>query len=763
MRLTHWLAGLARQRPGFRRFIRRKRNADTAQAVERLEDRTLLTVFTVNTTDDTIDTSPGDGIAADVNGNTSLRAAVMEANALVGQDMINLPAGTYTRTMAGFNEGHAGTGDLDIRSTISIVANGAGSTIIDADGMDRVFHVFSNGNLTLQGVTALGGDASENSLDNRAGGGIWNNGGTLTLIQSTVTNNTTPSTGGGIANTSNGRLTLTESTISHNVMQSSTFGGGGVFLGPLTDDASVTIDGGSIKGNTTSGSGGGIYAASMSDASEISISGVEIADNITAGQGGGIFLGEISGTSRVTISSTDIIGNSANDHAGGIRIGGVGYGSSVTVADSVISSNVISSGKDAGGVLVNSVYGTVTLIRNTISANSANGGGGIVTYGPFDVGHLLLAGNTISNNSASGSGGGVRATMVKGTFQFSGNVVSDNSSDNGGGLYLGDITSGSTWVDGNTFSTNASSGQAGGVYLGRIYTQTWFVNNTVSNNTATTNGAGVFVEYAPRTLTLANNTITGNDAGVDVGGLLSVSGSPIALHNTIVAGNNSSTGDVDLRGKFESRGNNLIGVIGETEGFTHGVNGDLVGFSVFPVDPLLGPLQHNGGDVLTHALQHGSPAIDAGHSTLGIGRSGSEFQINTYTDGVQDSSSIAQLSNGGFVVTWRSRPNGGTSYISGQRYDAEQTPVGAEFQVNDDTIYNHELPALTGLVDGGFVVTWTRFQNNSNWNIQGKRFNAEGNAVGGEFRVTNNPSGYQYTSAISRLNDGGFVVSWTSD
>ena len=137
--------------------------------------------------------------AADGNGNTSLRAAVMEANALIGDDTINLPAGTYTRTMAGFNEGHAGTGDLDIRSTISIVGNGAGSTIIDANGMDRVFHVFSNGDLTLQGVTALGGDASENSLANRAGGGIWNDDGTLTLIQSTVTNNTTPSIGGGIA------------------------------------------------------------------------------------------------------------------------------------------------------------------------------------------------------------------------------------------------------------------------------------------------------------------------------------------------------------------------------------------------------------------------------------------------------------------------------------------------------------------------------------------------------------------------------------
>ena len=182
MRLTHWLAGLARQRPGFRRFIRRKRNADTAQAVELLEDRTLLTVFTVNTTADTIDTSPGDGIAADANGNTSLRAAVMEANALVGDDTINLPAGTYTRTLGGLNEGHATTGDLDIRDDVTISGAGAADTIIDAASLDRVFHVFADSSLTVSGVTMTGGLAPGGSN----GGGILNDEGTLTVHDSII-------------------------------------------------------------------------------------------------------------------------------------------------------------------------------------------------------------------------------------------------------------------------------------------------------------------------------------------------------------------------------------------------------------------------------------------------------------------------------------------------------------------------------------------------------------------------------------------------
>ena len=91
MRLNHWLRSLFEVPP-------RRRIRTAASVVEALEDRTLLSTFTVNTTADTMDANPGDGIAADADGNTSLRAAVMEANSLAGDDTINLPAGTYTRT-----------------------------------------------------------------------------------------------------------------------------------------------------------------------------------------------------------------------------------------------------------------------------------------------------------------------------------------------------------------------------------------------------------------------------------------------------------------------------------------------------------------------------------------------------------------------------------------------------------------------------------------------------------------------------------------
>ena len=75
------------------------------------------------------------------NGFTSLREAIIAANAGSGGDTIVLAAGSYTLAITGTGENHAATGDLDIRQSVTIVGQGAGSTIIDGAGIDRVFQV----------------------------------------------------------------------------------------------------------------------------------------------------------------------------------------------------------------------------------------------------------------------------------------------------------------------------------------------------------------------------------------------------------------------------------------------------------------------------------------------------------------------------------------------------------------------------------------------------------------------------------------------
>src|SRR5258708_4123931 len=57
--------------------------------MERLEDRCTPATFTVNSLDDLPDVNPGDGLAQDALGHTTLRAAIEEANASTGADVIN--------------------------------------------------------------------------------------------------------------------------------------------------------------------------------------------------------------------------------------------------------------------------------------------------------------------------------------------------------------------------------------------------------------------------------------------------------------------------------------------------------------------------------------------------------------------------------------------------------------------------------------------------------------------------------------------------
>jgi hypothetical protein len=73
-------------------------------------------------------------------------------------------------------------------------------------------------------------------------------------------------------------------------------------------------------------------------------------------------------------------------------------------------------------------------------------------------------------------------------------------------------------------------------------------------------------------------------------------------------------------GALNSSGDyNLIGDGTGMTGLSNGVNGNLVGSAAAPLDPLLGPLQDNGGPTKTHALLAGSPALNAGNpSQLGV-------------------------------------------------------------------------------------------------------------------------------------------------
>ena len=105
----------------------------------------------------------------------SLRGAITKANQdSAGSHTIQVPAGLYRLTLAGAHENDNATGDLDIRSSLTIVGAGAEATIIGANQLDRVVHMLGGVTVSLDGLQITRGQtgASEDG-GSEDGGGIY--------------------------------------------------------------------------------------------------------------------------------------------------------------------------------------------------------------------------------------------------------------------------------------------------------------------------------------------------------------------------------------------------------------------------------------------------------------------------------------------------------------------------------------------------------------------------------------------------------------
>src|SRR5215213_1017494 len=173
--------------------------------------------FTVNTTSDGTDFSPGDGSCSAGDGTPvcTLRAAIQEANSTAATaDTIVVPASTYHLTRFGVDD-NAFNGDLDINSPITITGAGARTTVVDQDVADRVFDVVTTSGLVLiQGITITGGNLNGGGN----GAGLHNAGPNTQLVDSAVRSNVagTASAGGGLANDASGNLTVDRTLIADN-------------------------------------------------------------------------------------------------------------------------------------------------------------------------------------------------------------------------------------------------------------------------------------------------------------------------------------------------------------------------------------------------------------------------------------------------------------------------------------------------------------------------------------------------------------------
>lgn len=277
--------------------------------------------FTVNTTSDTVDANPGDGICADAGGNCSLRAAVLEANANIDSNTIVVPAGTYVLSIAGANVG-AEAGDLNIIESVNIQGAGADTTIIDGNAADCVFDLGSfQSTISISGVTIRNGNSNV-----YGSGGVYSLDNTLTMTNCAIVNNTLNySSGYGAGVFSAGPLTMTNCLVAGNTLTgSSTAVGGGVclYFGGTSTLTNCTISGNSA-GGTLDSDGGGIAIIGNST----TLTNCTITNNTCAGQAGGIYF-DSNTTTTLTVKNTIISGNSGAANcqaAAGSAITSTGY------------------------------------------------------------------------------------------------------------------------------------------------------------------------------------------------------------------------------------------------------------------------------------------------------------------------------------------------------------------------------------------------------------------------------------------------------
>ncbi len=354
------------------------------------------------------------------------------------------------------------------------------------------------------------------------------------------------------------------------------------------------------------------------------ISGVTVRNGSLTGsiEGGGIRV-----QASLKLSNSTVTGN----HGGGLfNNGGLVELTAVTVTNNSDSYGVYNLNQGVltfnGGQVSENLSGgianataTTTVSNLVVSGNS--GGSGLSNTGAT-LSRLTISQSSVLSNTAA-NGGGVFSSGVGAVTSIVDTMITGNSATTAGGGVFGN---GPMTINRSTLDHNHARSGGGIDYRG---TSLHMTNDTISSNTAGDNGGGF---YNRGSATLTHVTLNGNTAnGPDTGGNLFNDEALLTLQNSIVA-NSDADGNCFYSGGFvTSSGNNLDD--SSTCAFNNA--GDKVN-----TDPLLGPLQDNGGPTLTHALLSGSPAIDQGKNSFceatdqrGLARPATACDIGAYEAG----------------------------------------------------------------------------------------------------------------------------------
>jgi hypothetical protein len=335
----------------------------------------------------------------------SLRQALADAN---DGDTINFDVSLKGQTIA------LTSGELVIDKSITITGPGPDQLGVGVENFQytfRIFHVTASPTVTIEGLT-IGPSLYF------YGCGIQNDQATLTINNCAVTGNNGSTLGAGISN--DGTLTINDSSITDNVLQYQGTGAGIASSGTLIINNSIIGGNGSGKGYTD---GGGIYSSGMLEITNSTIDG-----NSVGGFGGGIY-----NVGAAIITSSTISGNSSGGGYPGPPLpgfgGGIssnGTGATLTISNSTVSGNsvlTIDTEPGRGGGIGNS--GSLQIANSTLSGNSGTNGGAIYNgAAPLQIANSILNAGDVGEN----------------IFNDGGTITSlgyNLSSDNGGGYLSG--------------------------------------------------------------------------------------------------------------------------------------------------------------------------------------------------------------------------------------------------------------------------------------------------------------------------------------
>jgi hypothetical protein len=138
---------------------------------------------------------------------------------------------------------------------------------------------------------------------------------------------------------------------------------------------------------------------------------------------------------------------------------------------------------------------------------------------------------------------------------------------------------------------------------------------------------------------------------------------------------------------------------------------------------------------------------------------GAEFRVNTATGGNQAEADVAMDALGNFVVVWESTGQDGSGDgIYAQRYTNAGAAVGTEFRVNTITNGDQQSATVGVDADGDFVVAW----DNQGIDIRAQRYTSAGVATGSEIVVNSLVQSGVQTPSIAVDATGDFVVAWSN-